>query len=123
MGAPLSADDLISGCEKFTTATARAHELMTVVSGKYDPAHREFRVGASRAVLAILLHAAALGGIRMQEVWMWLADPDAAREQIQRFLQCSTEPRYTFNSLLHLYGPPTVREATLTPLKDALGQR
>jgi hypothetical protein len=96
---------------------------MTVVSGKYDPAHIEFRFSASRAVLAILLHAAALGGVRMQEVWMWLTDTDAAREQIQRFLQRSTEPHYTFNSLLHLYGPPTVREATLTTLKDALGKR
>src|SRR5262249_33272620 len=109
MGAPVSADDPVSDCEKFTTATARAEQLMAVLSGTYGPVHTEFRVNAAHAVLAVLFHAAALGGVGVKQVCPWLTDSDASREQIQQSLQRSTEPRYTFNSLLYLYGPPSAR--------------
>ncbi|GAA0469468.1 hypothetical protein Aca07nite_27810 [Actinoplanes capillaceus] len=78
----------LSGCEDPATAHRRATDLM----GPSQPGTEGERWAIqARRVLAVWLHAAALGGYRMTDVAAWVADPDTAGEQILTALK--TSPR------------------------------
>lgn len=69
----------LSGCADPATAARRAVDLMGPGSGSPEGERWEIQ---GRRVLAVFLHAAALGGYRMRDVAFWVANPDAGREQI-----------------------------------------
>lgn len=69
----------LSGCQDPATATRRAADLIGPGSGSDEGKRWEVQ---GRRTLALLLHAAALGGYRMQDVAGWVANPDGAAERI-----------------------------------------
>ncbi|MDI6101890.1 TraM recognition domain-containing protein [Actinoplanes sp. NEAU-A12] len=81
----------LSGCADPATAARRAADLI----GPLDQQGAEGARWAAQArrVLAVWLHAAALGEYRMADVQAWMADPDTAREAILTALK--TSPRAT----------------------------
>ena len=86
--------DPLSGCEQPSVAISRAADLISGVSGPGRGADREFWEGQGRRVLAALLHAAALGGLGMRDVQMWVANPEAAKAVVTRLLRRSPEPAF-----------------------------
>lgn len=70
----------LSGCTDPATAARRAGDLM----GPPGPAGSEGERWAAqgRRSLAVLLHAAALGGYRMRDVAAWVATPEAGQHQV-----------------------------------------
>ncbi len=65
----------VAGCESTRTADRRAGALLAAGSDLSDVKSGEFFRDSARAVLATLLHAAALGAATMAEVVRWAADP------------------------------------------------
>jgi type IV secretory pathway TraG/TraD family ATPase VirD4 len=72
-------------------------------------------------VLAALLHAAALGGVTMRDVLAWVADPDSAATEVQRFLRRSPEPAYESDALQFLGTNERTRSSICTTIMPALG--
>ena len=112
--------DPLSGCRKPTTATERATDMLAgVATPGQAGGDREFWAGQARRVLAALLHAAALGGLSMRDVLVWVADPDArgdggaaaaaplARAERTSRTRCSSSPPTS--------GPGPVDRATIMP--------
>ncbi|HEY3035353.1 MAG TPA: TraM recognition domain-containing protein [Streptosporangiaceae bacterium] len=114
--------DPLSGCELPGTATSRAADLLAGVStpGR-DGGDREYWAGQARRVLASLLHAAALGQASMRDVLAWVADPDAAAAQVQRFLRRSPEPAYESDALQFLSTNDRTRSSICATIMPALG--
>jgi type IV secretion system protein VirD4 len=69
----------LHGCTDPATADRRATDLMGPPSESPEGERWEIQ---GRRVLAVLLHAAALGGHRMRDVAAWVANPDKGRAQI-----------------------------------------
>jgi type IV secretion system protein VirD4 len=65
----------VSGCASTRTADRRAGALIAAGADTGDVRSGEFFRASARAVLATLLHAAALSGASMREVVAWAADP------------------------------------------------
>ena len=65
----------VSGCESTRTADRRAGALLAAGADTSDVTSGEFFRASARAVLATLLHAAALAGATMAEVVRWACDP------------------------------------------------
>jgi type IV secretion system protein VirD4 len=65
----------VAGCESTRTADRRAGALLAAGADMSDVKAGEFFRDSARAVLAALLHAAALGGVTMADVVRWAADP------------------------------------------------
>lgn len=76
----------LSGCTDPAVATRRAADLVGPPSESAEGARWEEQ---GRRVLAVLLHAAALGGHRMADVHAWVSDPTSARSVILQALQGS----------------------------------
>lgn len=87
--------DPLTGCTDPVTATERATDMVaaTVTHGA-GGGDRAFWEAQARRVLAVLMHAAALGGLSMREVQDWVARPDAAHEQLMVLLRRSPEPGF-----------------------------
>jgi type IV secretion system protein VirD4 len=111
--------DPLSGCDRPATATARAADLLAGISAG-GGGDREFWVGQARRVLASLLHAAALGGASMRDVLSWVADPDDAAAQVQRFLRRSPEPAYESDALQFLRTNDRTRSSICATIMPAL---
>ncbi|MFG1609502.1 type IV secretory system conjugative DNA transfer family protein [Actinoplanes sp. NPDC049265] len=79
----------LSGCADASTAARRAADLIGPVDAQGAEGARW--AAQARRVLAVWLHAAALGDYRMADVAGWVADPDTAREAILTALK--TSPR------------------------------
>jgi type IV secretion system protein VirD4 len=79
----------LAGCTDPATAARRAADLI----GPIDQHGAEGARWAAQArrVLAVWLHAAALGGYRLADVQAWVADPESGREAILTALK--TSPR------------------------------
>jgi hypothetical protein len=90
----------LSGCEQFEVATARAGALLAAL--EWPPDLVLWELESAQSALAVLLHAAALGGVGMPQVRTWMNDPDAAEAQVQRFLDRSPEPVDKFIARNHL---------------------
>ncbi|MDP9797458.1 hypothetical protein J2S43_005970 [Catenuloplanes nepalensis] len=79
----------LSGCEQPETAARRAADLV----GPQTPGSEGERWASNgRRILAVLLHAAALGGYRMADVAGWVANPDAATPFVLAALKDSPQP-------------------------------
>lgn len=81
---------LLSGCEDPVAATRRANDLMGPPTESAEGERWEVQ---GRRVLAVLLHAAALGGHRLADVHAWVSNPDTAKSMILEALRSS--PRAT----------------------------
>ncbi|RSM59467.1 type IV secretion system protein VirD4 [Actinoplanes sp. ATCC 53533] len=79
----------LSGCTDPATAARRATDLIGPIDGQGAEGARW--AAQARRVLAVWLHAAALGDYRMAEVQAWCADPDTAREAILTALKTSPQ--------------------------------
>ena len=114
--------DPLSGCRKPKTATERATDLLAgVATPGQAGGDRDFWVGQARRVLAALLHAAALGGLSMRDVLVWVADPDAASTEVQRLLRRSSEPSYEADALQFLSTNERTRSSICATVMPALG--
>ncbi len=76
----------LAGCADPVTAERRANDLMGPPS---DSAEGERWAVQGRRVLAVLLHAAALGGYRLGDVHAWVSNPDAAKAAVLAALRRS----------------------------------
>jgi type IV secretion system protein VirD4 len=65
----------VAGCQSTRTADRRAGALLAAGADTSDVTSGEFFRASARAVLATLLHAAALGEATMADVVGWAADP------------------------------------------------
>ena len=114
--------DPLSGCRKPKTATERAADLLAgVATPGQAGGDRDFWAGQARRVLAALLHAAALGGLSMRDVLVWVADPDAASTEVQRLLRRSSEPSYEADALQFLTTNERTRSSICATIMPALG--
>jgi type IV secretion system protein VirD4 len=114
--------DPLSACERPTTATTRAADLLAGVSAPgVQGGDREFWAGQARRVLASLMHAAALGDASMRDVLAWVADPDAAAAEVRRFLRRSPEPAYESDALQFLGTNERTRSSICATIMPALG--
>lgn len=113
--------DPLSGCERPATATARASDLLSGVSSPGGDGDREFWNNQARRVLASLLHAAALGEAAMRDVLAWVADPDNAAAEVQRFLRRSPEPAYEQEAVQFLATNERTRSSICATIMPALG--
>ena len=80
--------DPLVGCEDPDAAYQRATDLLGV-SGENDRGSGDehgYWENQARRVLTALLHAAAIGGRTMLDVYRWVADPDAHKTEIMRLL-------------------------------------
>jgi type IV secretion system protein VirD4 len=113
--------DPLSGCDAPAVAVTRAADLVAGVSSPgQDGSDREYWAGQARRVLAALLHAAALGGVTMREVLSWVADPDSASIEVQRFLRRSSEPAYEADALQFLGTNERTRSSICATIMPAL---
>jgi type IV secretory pathway TraG/TraD family ATPase VirD4 len=113
--------DPLAGCDQPSTAVARATDLLAGIAGPGSGGDREFWIGQARRVLASLLHAAALGNQTMRDVLGWVADPDGAAAQVQRYLRRSTEPAYQADALQFLQTNDRTRSSICATIMPALG--
>jgi type IV secretory pathway TraG/TraD family ATPase VirD4 len=79
----------LAGCADPSTAARRASDLIGPIDGQGAEGARW--AAQARRVLAVWLHAAALGDYRMSDVQAWCADPDTAREAILTALKTSPQ--------------------------------
>jgi type IV secretion system protein VirD4 len=92
--------DPLTGCDNPKTAVERAGDLIaggpgTGSSGERgSESDREHWAGQARDTLAVLLHAAALGGRSMRDVHAWVSDPDTAHETVRDLLRGCPEPGF-----------------------------
>lgn len=77
----------VSGCDNPLTAAERAEDMLPAGG---DGEHEHW-VAQAREALAGLLHAAALGGLPMQTIAAWAADPDAAKAEVLALLRRSPD--------------------------------
>lgn len=74
--------DPIGGCEDAATAKKRAELLIEATGlGAGDGNNQEFATKAIE-ILQSLLHAAALGGVSLNELYTWTKDPERARAAV-----------------------------------------
>ena len=90
--------DPLTGCDNPKTAVERAGDLIAGGPGiggeRGSEGDREHWAGQARDVLAVLMHAAALGGRSMREVHAWVSDPDTAHETVRDLLRGCPEPGF-----------------------------
>jgi type IV secretion system protein VirD4 len=111
----------LSGCEQPKTANDRAADLLAGVSSPgSDGGDREFWASQARRVLAAVLHAAALGGLSMREVLVWVSDPGSASGEVQRLLRRSVEPNYETDALQFLNTNDRTRSSITATMMPAL---
>jgi len=114
--------DPLSGCADPAVAAARAADLL---AGAIAPGRAggdmEFWAIQARRVLASLLHAAALGDASMRDVLAWVADPDAAAPNVQKFLRRSPEPAFELDALQFLGTNERTRTSICSTIMPALG--
>ena len=114
--------DPLSGCDAPKTATERASDLLAAVSAPgAGGGDREFWSTQARRALAALLHAAALGGLTMREVLVWLGDVPAATSEVTRLLRRSSEPNFEADAVQFLTTNDRTRTSITTTIMAALG--
>jgi hypothetical protein len=86
--------DPVIGCRDTVTAGNRAEDMLPCGAG--GDGEREHWVFQARDALAGLLHAAALGGLPMQAIAEWVADPDHAADDVDRLLAGSDDPTHAY---------------------------
>src|SRR6266545_1078938 len=85
--------DPLTGCAEPKITVERAGDLIAGGNPSASSnAEREHWTGQARDVLAVLMHAAALGGRSMREVHAWVSNPDKHFEDVRLLLHDSLEP-------------------------------
>jgi type IV secretion system protein VirD4 len=86
--------DPLTGCADPKTAVDRAGDLIAGASpsiGGTSQGDREHWAGQARDTLAVLMHAAALGGASMRDVHAWVSNPKAHYMRVRDMLDASPE--------------------------------
>jgi type IV secretion system protein VirD4 len=108
----------LSGCTDPDTASRRATDLM---GPPCESAEGERWDVHGRRVLAVLLHAAALGGYRMRDVGAWVAAPDKARAQVLAALVTSPRAAEMRRAAEHAIDTtPRTRDGVMLAIAPAL---
>jgi len=108
----------LHGCTDPATADRRATDLMGPPSESPEGERWEVQ---GRRVLAVLLHAAALGGYRMREVAAWVANPDKGREQILAALDRSPQAAEMVQAAEHAIDTnPRTRDGVMLAIAPAV---
>jgi len=108
--------DALTGCENPKTAVDRAGDLIAGGNpggSQSADGEREHWAGQARDVLAVLMHAAALGKRSMRDVHAWVSDPDAHYDDIRRMLRDSPEPGFEAE-LIHFVGTNDRTRSSIT---------
>lgn len=113
--------DPLSGCQVPKAALSRAADLLSGVSAPGRDGEREFWENQARRGLAVLMHAAALGGRSMRDVQAWVADPDAGTDLIVRLLRRSPEPSFESDAAQFLETNERTRSSICSTIMPALG--
>jgi type IV secretion system protein VirD4 len=114
--------DPLQGCTDPKAATDRASDLMAAVSAPgAGGGDREFWSTQARRALAALLHAAALGGLSMREVLVWIGDVPSASNDVRRLLRKSSEPNFEADAVQFLTTNERTRTSITTTIMAALG--
>lgn len=108
----------LAGCTDPVVAARRANDLMGPPS---ESAEGERWAVQGRRVLAVLLHAAALGGHRLADVHAWVSNPDAARAEILQALTGSPQAAEMVQAAQQAIGmTPRTRDGVLLTIVPAL---
>jgi len=108
----------LSGCADPAVATRRAADLMGPPGGSAEGERWDVQ---GRRVLAVFLHAAALGGHRMRDVQAWVANPDAGRVQILAALAGSPQPAEMRQAAEHAIATtPRTRDGVMLAIARAV---
>lgn len=108
----------LSGCADPVVAARRANDLMGPTSESAEGARWEEQ---GRRVLAVLLHAAALGGHRLADVHAWIADPDRGRAEIMPALERSPRAAEMLRAAQQAIGvTPRTRDGVMLAIAPAL---
>ncbi|TNC20893.1 type IV secretory system conjugative DNA transfer family protein [Amycolatopsis alkalitolerans] len=110
--------DPLTGCSSPVRATYRAGDLLPTGGGD---AERDHWVSLARQALAALMHAAALGELSMRDVQSWVADPEAATDEVLRLLRRSSEPAFVQAAQQFLTTNERTRSSITTTIMPALG--
>jgi len=91
--------DPLTGCADPKTAVERAGDLIaggpgTISTERGSEGDREHWAGQARDTLAVLMHAATLGGRSMRDVHTWISDPDTAHSTVRDLLRGTPEPGF-----------------------------
>jgi type IV secretion system protein VirD4 len=114
--------DPLSDCADPTTASHRAGDMLAgAASPGREGGDREFWESQARRVLAALMHAAALGGLSMRDVLVWVSDPDSATNDVRRLLRRSVAPTYEDDALQFLTTNDRTRSSITATIMPALG--
>jgi len=110
--------DPLTGCENPKTAVERATDLVAGArmgggGERGSDGDREHWEGQARDVLAVLMHAAVLGGKSMRDVHAWVSNPDAAYEVVRPLMQDSPEPGFEAE-LVHFVGTNDRTRSSIT---------
>lgn len=112
--------DPLTGCSDPVTAQERATDLIAAGSGSDQSDEREWWDGQGRRVLAALLHAAALGNRHMRDVMRWVADPDAASQEVLSLLRRSDVDAFVPAAVQFLTQPDKTRGSVTTTIMPTL---
>ncbi len=109
----------LAGCADPAVAARRAADLMGPAGEPGSEGERWAVQG--RRVLAVLLHAAGLGGYRMRDVAAWIANPDAARAEVLSALADSVQPFEMRRAAEQAIGMNArTRDGVMLPIAQAL---
>lgn len=81
----------LRGCERDTVARARG-KAFTAAIATSKHGNEAFFKDTAAAAIQYMMHAAALGGLTMQEVTAWAMNLDRGAETPQRIIRSSTHP-------------------------------
>jgi type IV secretion system protein VirD4 len=108
----------LAGCTDPAVAARRAVDLMGPGTGSAEGERWDMQ---GRRVLAVLLHAAALGGHRLRDVAAWVANLDAAREPILNALVDSPQAAEMCRAAAQTIGMnPRTRDGVMLAIAPAL---
>ncbi len=97
--------DPLTGCTDPKTAVDRAGDLIagaaTGSEGGSSQGDREHWAGQARDTLAVLMHAAALGGASMRDVHAWVSNPGPHYNKVREMLEASPEAEGFGHELEH----------------------
>jgi len=112
--------DPLTGCTDPNTAADRATDMVSAAS-KAGSGDREFWDAQARRALAVLLHAAALGGKQMSDVQRWIGNPDEAKREVTGFLQRSPVKSFALDAAQFLGTNSKTQSSITTTMALALG--
>jgi type IV secretion system protein VirD4 len=112
--------DPLTGCADPKTAVDRAGDLIAGASpsiGATSQGDREHWAGQARDTLAVLMHAAALGGASMRDVHAWVSNPKPQYNRIREMLEASPEAAGFGHELEHFVN---TNDRTLTSITQSI---